>query len=258
MKSLKGIKLFLLDLDGTVYLENTLIRGALSKINEMRQKASVCFLTNNSSKSADAYREKLTRFGICVRKNEIYTSGQATAEYLRSERPGKSVYLVGTKLLAEEFKRYGIILTQDSPDIVVLGYDTELTYDKLVKLTRFVSLGAELIATHPDINCPAQDVYVPDVGSFLKLVEASTGKRPSVIIGKPYREMGERILKRFSLQPNEVAMIGDRLSTDIRFAVCNGFISILVLSGETTKQAAICSDIKPDIVADSIASVCLE
>ena len=171
MKQLDNIKLYLLDMDGTVYLENTLLDKALETINYLRKKAKIVFLTNNSSKSATSYIEKLHKLGIDITSDEIYTSGQATCEYLNKHFKNKSVYLVGTKALEDEFKEYNIPLNDTNPDLVVLGYDTTLTYEKLVKITTFINQGKTYIATHPDINCPATPYYVPDIGSFISLIE---------------------------------------------------------------------------------------
>lgn len=247
------IKLFLLDMDGTVYLGNKLINGSVKAIERMRTSGrQICFLTNNSSKSLVDYAAKLHGMGIPVSEQEIYTSGLATIEHLNTFYSGAPVYLVGTDSLKEEFCRGGIPLTEHEPEIVVLGYDTTLTYGKLVKLTKCVKKGVRFIATHPDVNCPADDVYVPDVGSFLALVEASTGIKPSAILGKPYRYMAESIMRRFGLEASEIAMVGDRLSTDMAFAINSGFLSVLVLSGETDRAAYEKSGFQVDAVIESI------
>lgn len=255
-EELADIKLFLLDMDGTVYLEGSPLPGAAAAIERIRQSGrKVCFLTNNSSRSAESYLEKLASMGIAAQQGEVYTSGQATTEYLTSQYPGAKVYLVGTDSLKREFASAGIRLTEDDPDVVVLGFDTTLTYQKLVKLTRFIRGGAAFIATHPDINCPAPVSYVPDVGAMLALVEASTGMRPSAVCGKPFRPMGQAVMKRFSLRAEQIAMVGDRLSTDMLFAENNGFFSVLVLSGETDEEMLAKSRVKPRAVLKSLAEV---
>ena len=171
MKNLNQIKLYCLDMDGTIYLDDVLIPNVIETLNFLREKARIVFLTNNSSKSKDAYIEKLNKLGIKVTNNEIYTSGMATCEFIKEKFNNKKVYLVGTEALIKEFNDYKIPLDDINPDIVVLSYDTSLNYQKLVKLTNFIHQGKIFIATHPDINCPALPYYVPDIGSFLALIE---------------------------------------------------------------------------------------
>ena len=253
---LKKIKYLLLDMDGTIYLGDRQIgemAGTLSALRERGKK--IVFLTNNSSKSHAAYEEKLKRMGLFCSLDTVYTSGVATVDYLKKNRSGKSVYLVGTNELMQEFSDGGIILTENMPDIVVLSYDTSLTYDKLCKTTNYLTKGAEYIATHPDINCPAPDVYLPDIGSFMALIEKSCGKVPSVILGKPYKFMGDSILYRFNAKPSEILMAGDRLSTDILFARNNNFTSLLVFSGETDKEQYEKSQIRADYCLDSLNQI---
>ena len=255
MKDLNDIKLFCLDMDGTIYLENTLLPKVKETIAHLRKKAKIVFLTNNSSKSALTYVEKLHHLGIDITLDEIYTSGQATCEYIVQKYPNNRVFLVGTDALKEEFISHHITLTDENPDIAVLGYDTTLTYQKLVQLTTFLNKGIPYIATHPDINCPATPFYVPDIGSFMALIEKSTNRKPDLICGKPFKIMGETLINKFNLQPNQIAMVGDRLVTDIAFATNNQFTSILVLSGETSLKHYHNQDIKADFVFESIADL---
>jgi len=251
------IKLFLLDMDGTVYVDGKLIDGALTALEKIRSSGrKLCFLTNNSSRSADEYIEKLFRMGIEISADEIYTSGMATVRYLKEKHPGKTVYLMGTDRLIKEFQGNGITLVERNADIVVVGYDTELTYKKLIFATDNINRGAFYICTHSDINCPSAPYYLPDVGSFIELIKKSTGRSPDIICGKPFEPMGQAVAAKFGLEPYEIAMVGDRLSTDIAFGKLNGFTSVLVLSGETTTEMHDKSDIKADIVIDSIKDLC--
>ena len=258
MKDLKDIRLFCLDMDGTIYLEQTLLPLVKETLAHLKKRAKILFLTNNSSKSVQAYVEKLNRLGIAVTEQDIYTSGQATCEYLNQHFLNQSVYLVGTPALTEEFKAHHIPLNDKNPDLVGLGYDTTLTYQKLVQCTTFLNQGKPYIATHPDINCPATPYYVPDIGSFMALIEKSTNRKPDLICGKPYTIMGSTIMEKFHLQPHQIAMVGDRLSTDIAFAKNNGFVSILVLSGETTLKQYKNQSIQADFVFPSIAELLKE
>ncbi|MEG1528019.1 MAG: HAD-IIA family hydrolase [Clostridia bacterium] len=251
---MNDIKLYLLDMDGTIYIGDKLIAGAKEKIEEIRQKAKLCFVTNNSSKNPTQYIEKLSKMGIDISKDEIYTSGDATIEYLKENYAGKSVYLVGNKELAQQFEQSGIILSEQA-NIVVLGYDTELTYQKLLIATTKIAQGATYIATHPDFVCPCSPVYAPDVGSFIALLQKSANRLPDVICGKPDKIMGECIKRKFKLDNASIAFIGDRLYTDILFGNNNGFTSILVFSGETTKQDYLASSIRSSITLESIAEL---
>lgn len=253
---LKKIKYLLLDMDGTIYLGDRQIGNMTSTLSALRQSGKkIIFLTNNSSKSHAAYEEKLKKMGLFNSFDTVYTSGIATIDYLKQNRTEKRVYLVGTDDLKREFLDNGIILTEDMPDIAVLSYDTTLTYEKLSKITNYLTKGAEYIATHPDINCPAPDVYLPDIGSFMALIEKSCGKVPSVILGKPYKYMGDSIMYRFNATPDEILMAGDRLSTDILFAKNNNFTSMLVLSGETDKKQYDNSIIRADYCLENLNKI---
>ena len=237
-KVIKEIKYFLLDMDGTVYLGSDPIGDMKNTLAVIRKSGrQIIFLTNNSSRSEESYIEKLKKIGLWEDGDSVYTSGMATAEYLNDKFKDKTVYLLGTEALKKEFRESGINLIEEGqPDVAVLSYDTELTYNKLFKFTSAIAKGAYYVATHPDINCPAKDVFAPDVGSFMKLIEASTGKMPSVIIGKPSTFMGDNLKKNFTAASDRFIMVGDRLNTDIRFGNNNGFYSLLVLSGETTEK----------------------
>ncbi|MEG2085313.1 MAG: HAD-IIA family hydrolase [Clostridia bacterium] len=254
--NLSKIKLFLIDMDGTIYVDGAMIDGAMEALDHIRKSGKqLCFLTNNSSRSSAEYLEKLRKMGISADKNEIYTAGNATIAYLNENYAKKRVYLLGTRLLKQEFIQGGINLVNSNADVVVIGYDTELTYKKLCKATDFINCGATYICTHSDINCPHSPYFVPDVGSFIELIKASTGKKPEIVCGKPFKPMGDAVMKKFHLRPNEIAMVGDRLYTDIAFGNNNKFTSILVLSGETTSKMHICSDIKADYEINSISQL---
>ena len=235
---LQDVKLFLLDMDGTVYLGNTPIAGALEGVERLRASGKkICFVTNNSSRNKQEYIKKLANMGFQISEDEIFSSSDATIRYLKKHYPQRKTLLIGTKGLEAEFVEQGICLTDENCDVAVLGYDTTLTYEKLCKLTSALSCGVPFVATHPDVNCPAEGAYLPDVGSFLALLKASTGRSPDVICGKPFRPMADAIREKFCLQPQEIAMVGDRLSTDLLFGIENGFQSVLVLSGETDAAA---------------------
>lgn len=253
---LKDIELFLLDMDGTVYVGDKLIKGAKEKIEEIKTKGKkICFVTNNSSRTGEEYIEKLKRLGIEISQKEIFTSGDAAAFYLNKYHKGKSVFLLGRSGLKQALTEKGIIIDEDNPDLVLIGYDTELTYKNLCKATTFIMGGVPYFCTHPDINCPAFPAFVPDVGSFVALIEKSTGVSPFAYCGKPYSPMAEALAVKFNLPKEKIAFIGDRLYTDIAFANNNGFYAILVLSGETDLAAYKKSGLKASLVLNSIAQL---
>ncbi|HHH41407.1 MAG TPA: HAD-IIA family hydrolase, partial [Chloroflexi bacterium] len=213
---LARVRCFLLDMDGTLYLGRRLLPGARRFLQVLRRQGkSFLILTNNSSQDNVAYAKKLAQLGLPVAPDRILTSGEATALYLRRHHPGARLFVVGTPALEATFTAHGFILTDEDPDLVVVGFDTTLTYAKLWKLCDFVRAGLPYIATHPDLNCPTETGYMPDIGAIIAFVRASTGREPDRIIGKPNPEMVEAVLVRTGLSPADLCMVGDRLYTDI-------------------------------------------
>ncbi len=247
---------FLLDMDGTLYIGDELIGEMDATLNFLRERGkSIVYLTNNSSKSKQKYIEKLKKLNLWNDKDEVYTSGMATADYINLNFKGKRVYLVGTEALVEEFTESGIMLVDDDPDICVLAFDTGLNYEKIEKFNKFISKGAYYIATHPDMTCPAPEVFIPDVGSFIELFKGSSGLTPSLIVGKPYSIMGENLVKKYRSDKSKFAMVGDRLHTDILFGNNCGFHSILVLSGESTLNDIDRLKIQPEIILENFNKI---
>lgn len=256
MIALEHIKCFLLDMDGTFYLGDTLIDGAQDFLEILKyQGKKFIFLTNNSSKNKSAYKEKLSALGCWVNEEQIYTSGEAAIWYMKKNCPGNRIYLMGTEPLMKEFEAEGFILVSgrdQKPDYVVLGFDTTLTYEKIWAACDYLREGVPFISTHPDFNCPLEDnKYMPDAGSMIKMFEASTGVSP-VIIGKPYSYIVEAILEKYDVKKEEIAIVGDRLYTDIKTGINSCITSILVLSGETSEKMYKESDIHADYVFPSI------
>ena len=252
----KNADYFLLDMDGTIYLGDKLIGDMPATLNALRQSGKkIIYLTNNSSKSKQRYYEKLSALGLLGDGDAVYTSGMATAEYIKDNFDGKSVFLLGTEALREEFLSYGVELTDGMADISVLSYDTELTYEKLCRFTENIKSGSKYVATHPDDNCPTADGFVPDAGAFMALVERSTGLLPELIIGKPYPYMGRNLTKKFSLPPEKFIMVGDRLNTDILFGNNSLFNTLFVLSGECTLEDLNRSKARPSFVLDSLNDI---
>ncbi len=257
-EQLKNIKCFLLDLDGTLYLGDQLIDGAAGFIGTLKRRGiNHLFLTNNSSRSRQEYAEKLQSMGLPATLDQVLTSGTATVRWLKMTAPGAGIYLLGTPSLAEEFTSGGfrLVSKDQSPDFVVLGFDTTLTYQKLWDACDLVASGTPLVATHPDINCPLPaGKFMPDAGAMIAAIRASTGKSPRVI-GKPNREMVDAALELAGCQRNEMAMVGDRLYTDIAMGQSAGICSVLMLSGEATVGDLDDSPYQPDFVFQSVADL---
>ncbi|MBQ3423985.1 MAG: HAD-IIA family hydrolase [Clostridia bacterium] len=245
---LKNVKCFLLDMDGTFYLGGQLIEGSLDFIRKVRQTGrDFMFLTNNSSHNAAFYVEKLKKMGLSIDRSRVMTSGEATCEKLRELFPGKRAFVLGNEYLVEEFHEAGIPVDQCDPEIVVIGCDTTLDYTMMQDVCDFVRSGLPYIATHPDFNCPTETGFMPDIGAIMAFIEASTGRRPDLIIGKPNTGIVEAVLRRTGLKTGELAMVGDRLYTDIETGLRSGMLSILVMSGETTEEMLAQSQTKPDL-----------
>ena len=249
-------KVFLLDMDGTVYFDDTPIGDMKNTLRSLRRAGKrLVYFTNNSSRTPEEYVRKLKRIGLWGEGDLVYTSAMATAEYLRDFYPGKKVYVVATDAVKAGFEEYGVLLTEDKPDICVLAYDTTLTFEKLKKINKYIVEGALYIATHPDDVCPSKDVFPPDVGAFISLLKTSSGKAPDLICGKPYTTMGDCIKRKLGVRADEVTMVGDRLHTDIRFGVNNGFHTLLVMSGETTEAIRLASPDKAECVLPSLNEI---
>ncbi len=252
---LKSIKCFLMDMDGTIYLGNNLLPGAQEWLGLLNANhLPYYFLTNNSSHSRLEYADKLNNFGLKVSEEQIFTSGEATAIYLKNFFPRARLYVVGTPPLEGEFKRHGFTITEDDPDVAVLGFDTTLTYKKIWKLSNLIVAGKPYIATHPDINCPTEDGFKPDIGAMIELFAASTGRRPDAIIGKPYAPIVRSLEEKVGVSVDQLCMIGDRLYTDIALGQW-GIKTVLVLSGETKAEDLEGSQFKPDIICRGIGEM---
>lgn len=249
---LKGIKLFVLDMDGTFYIGDQIIEGSLEFLDKVKaQGKNFIFFTNNSSKTGKDYIDKLRKMKCFISEKDIMTSGDVTIQYLLEKYPQKNVYLLGTPNLQENFKNAGIHLVNKDPDIVIAAFDMTLTYEKLEKACNYIREGALFLATHLDINCPVQNGFIPDCGAMCAAIELSTGKKPK-FLGKPFKETVDMILHVTGFRRNEIAFVGDRLYTDIATGVKNGVGGILVLSGETKIGEVENSDIKPSAIFESL------
>ena len=240
-------------MDGTIYLDDDVFDGAIDFIKLLiKQNKKYIFLTNNSSKSKLAYIEKLKRLGFPCDVSNIFTSGMAMGIYLKTNYRGKKVYCMGTQNLIDELKLYNVNLVDDNPDIVVVGFDRELTTQKLEKACKFLDDGALFLATNPDWICPiAGGRYVPDCGSMCQMINHATGKTP-LFIGKPNPYMIDILSDELKISKDEICVIGDRCYTDIAAGVNAKTYTICVLSGESNMETIEKSDIKPDLILNSI------
>lgn len=250
---LKNITCFALDMDGTVYLGQQWIEGAREFLEAVeRAGKQYYFLTNNSSRGAEDYVEKLAHMGLLVERERIVTSGEATIDYLKRNFPGKRVFLLGNELLAREFRREGILLAEEAPEVVVTAFDNTLDYEKLCRVCDLVREGLPYLATHPDFNCPTETGYVPDIGAIHAFIHASASRYPDHIIGKPYGDIMDYLARRAGTDKSHTSITGDRLYTDVAAGINNGYTGILVLSGEATLQDAEGSQVVPDLIFSSV------
>lgn len=251
--SLDGIEAIFLDLDGTIYLGGDLIDGAVDFLGRLEDSGiRRFFLSNNSSKSVGQYLEKLHSLGIPSMEDDILLSTHDLLSWLEGEGVTES-YLVGTEGMREMLEAVGVNTESESPQYVVLGYDTEITYEKLSTASIHLHNGVPMVASHPDIVCPSPDGGLPDTGAYMDLFEATTGVRPVHICGKPNAGMILHKVEELGLRPEQCAMVGDRLYTDMEMADRAGVHGILVLSGEATMDDLEEAPQSPSLVVDSVA-----
>ena len=255
MIHLKDKKFFLLDMDGTIYLDSDLFDGTLDFLAEIKRKGGkYLFVTNNSSKSSDAYVKKLKSLGIESSEEDFLTSTDATILYINNKFKGRTFYSMGTKSFNKQLSDSGIRVTEDiSDDVfgVIISNDTELTFKKLDDVSRLLTRGVEYIATNPDWVCPTSYGYVPDCGSFADILRRATGRIPT-FIGKPKPEMLLLAMEKFGYSKDETVMVGDRVYTDIASGYNAGVDTVFVLSGEGTIADAESSDTKPTYILNNV------
>ena len=260
MNILKNKKLFLLDMDGTIYLDNNLFDGTLDFLNYVKKNGGrYIFLTNNSSKSVDKYIEKLEGMGINATADDFLTSTDATILYLK-EQSYKKIYAFGTESFVKQLKDSGLNVTTEREsgiDCLCISNDTELTFKKLDDACILLGGDIDYVATNPDWVCPTWYGYVPDCGSFADMIYNATKKRPK-FIGKPEPEMALLVMKKTGFSKEETAIMGDRLYTDIACGVNAGISSIFVLSGEGTMEDVKKSEIKPEFIYNNIKELYLD
>ena len=251
-ESLDGITTVFLDLDGTIYLGHGLIDGALQFLERLEERGiRRYFLSNNSSKSVDQYLEKLRDLGINADEDEVLLSTHDLISWL-SKKEVTNTFLVGTEGMRSMLTERGIDASSENPEFVVLGYDTEITYEKLATASIHLHRGVPMVASHPDIVCPSPDGGLPDTGAYMSLFEATTGVRPVHVCGKPNKGMILHKIDELGLESSECAMVGDRLYTDMEMAERAGVHGILVLSGEATLADLESGGLSPSLVLSLI------
>ncbi|AMW16053.1 HAD-IIA family hydrolase [Glaesserella parasuis] len=250
-RKITDYKCYLFDLDGTLYVGKNVINEAIDSVRLLQKQGKIVkFLSNNSSKSKQDYVSRLNELGIQCNVKDIILSTDATLRFL-SEKEIKRVYVLGTEKLKQSLIENGFKLSEDDAEIVVIGYDTELTYSKLITASKLINKGIDYIATHKDIFCPTEFGPIPDIGSFIQMLEMTTKVAPLKIFGKPDISMVELVAKELNIDKSDMLMIGDRLYTDILMAKNFAIDSVLVLSGDTTRDMLEVSDISPTYVLKS-------
>jgi len=252
---LKNKKIVFSDLDGTIYLGPELIQGAKQFLDYLDTIGiQTYFLSNNSSRSKLDYVKKLSGMGINTTPSKIILSTDGVIDFLVRKKV-KDTYIVGTRSMIDMFAEAGINPDSPSPKYVVLGFDTELVYEKLKKAAFYLLDDIPLLATHPDLVCPTPQGPIPDIGSMLALFEKATGKKALKIFGKPNVEMVQYMMKKHQVNHREVVMVGDRIYTDMELAERLGCDFFLVLSGETTEKEAAQLKRKPAVVAENVGKI---
>ncbi len=244
-------RVYLFDLDGTLYLGKSVIPGALKLISKLRQeKKQIYFFTNNSSRSENDYVVKLNKLGFGAKASEIVMSTHSLIRFLRLRRM-KRIFLLGTPAMKKMLLRKSFSFSA-RPQVVVVGFDKTLTYKKLQEATRLIESGIPYVVTHPDLYCPTDKGREPDCGAIAQMIELVTEVKPIAVLGKPHRLMMKEAQARCRAPRRDMILIGDRLSTDIQMADTQGIESLLVLSGETTRRMLSRSKVQPTHVVGSV------
>ena len=256
---LRSKKLYLFDMDGTLYLGNRLYDFTLELLSTLRATGrQYLFMTNNSSKSVEDYVKKLGKLGIEATREDFMTSSQATAFYLHKHHEGQKLYVCGTESLKEELRMEGFTVTTDINEVecIVMGFDTELTFQKLHDVSYMLLTRPNLpyIATNPDYVCPTEFGSVPDCGSVCDMIYNATKKRP-IVIGKPSPLMPQLAMEKLGISKEETCVVGDRIYTDVKSGLNAGITGILVLSGETTREILAESADKPHLVLEDASEI---
>jgi NagD protein len=249
---------YVFDLDGTVYVDDHLVPGAAETIAELRARgARITFLTNKPLELPADYAAKLSRLGIPTRPEDVVSSTDALLLYLRDHAAGARIHVLGEPTLVDLVRDAGFALSDEPGDIdvVVVSFDRTFDYRKLLLAFRAVRAGARIVATNPDPFCPTADGGLPDCGALLAALETATGRRAEAIVGKPSSHMARAVLERLGVTPDQAALVGDRLLTDVRMAHEVGMTAILVLTGATSRDDLAAADPQPDLVLPDITGL---
>lgn len=252
--NLKNKKFFLLDKDGTLSLGDTLLDGTKEFIASLRMNGvHFAVATNNSSKTGKKHLESLNKMGLDFSEENMIVSLDVAIDYLQSQGYQKIFWLANSIVSChlQNFFHY----EEENPDAILVTFDTELNYNKLIKLTNLLHKDISYYVTHSDIVCPTETHDIPDVGTFMKLMEMTTGRTPDISFGKPSQYYIDYIKKRYNIEESDMVMVGDRLYTDIKLAEGNDITSVLVLSGETSIADYNNSNIDADFVLDNVSSI---
>ena len=256
METFNDIKCFLVDMDGTFYLGEELLPGALEFADAIEKTGRrFFFFTNNSSHNEEECLELLRRLGYDRPDMHVIISSHVAIDYLKRNRPDAKVFLLGNDNLKNDFITAGIPLDDTDPDIVMLGFDTTLNYEKINKAARFLAAGKEYMATHPDDNCPLKNGFMVDAGSMMAMFKQSTGRMPSLIFGKPYGYTVDYVTHLIGCKRKEIAFVGDRLATDIALGAQNGIKTALVFTGVTSPSQYERSGIRASATFENIGAL---
>ncbi|MBQ9475387.1 MAG: HAD-IIA family hydrolase [Bacteroidales bacterium] len=252
---LSGLRHIALDMDGTIYLGKVLFPFTLPFLEKLgRMGITYSFLTNNPTSSIDDYVAKLLRMGVPCTPEQMYTTTTATIDYIKTHYPeARKLFLLGTPSMIGQFEQAGFYSCADSPDdvpdVVVAAFDKTLVYSRLCRCAWWISRGLPYIATNPDWVCPTDEpTILVDCGSICACLEAAAGRKPDVVIGKPNPDILLGVAGHMGLEPGQIAMVGDRIYTDVQTALNAGACGVLVLSGETTLQTALSASNPPSLI----------
>lgn len=253
------MKGFIFDLDGTLYLGESMIEGAAEAVQALRDRGDrVVFLTNKPIATRLSYAEKLTKMGIPATLDDVLNSSQIVAKYLQKHmKPSDRIYVIGEEPIHEELREHGIPYTLEINDLdyVILSWDRQFTYDKLNYLYQAYMNGAKVIASNPDMTCPTDFGQIPDTGAIIAALEAITGKPIDFVAGKPSLIAAEAAAEQLGLPVESCYMVGDRLDTDIKMGNDAGMNSVLVLTGVTTSEMAEQSATVPKHIIHTIKEI---
>ncbi|WP_339226093.1 HAD-IIA family hydrolase [Oceanobacillus sp. FSL K6-2867] len=258
MITVEDYDVYSFDLDGTIYVGDTLLPGVVETLDYIRSKGKkVRFITNSSSLSREECKERLEKFGLTIQLEEVVTALYLTGLYFREQHAAARVYVVGDDQVKKELHRQYVETTDDANKAthILVGHDRNFSYDKIQHAMNAIYQGAKLIVINPDPFCPVPDGYIPDTMSFAKAIEVAGGRAIDQIIGKPTPFYADRLLELSETNPDRILIVGDRLETDIMLGQAHGFATCLVLTGVASKQDTQQSIIKPDYMIESLSEL---